>query len=187
MNKCVRVLKVNNMSIILAKKERNKILIGSDSQETYGEDCKENVLNSKLKQIEHGIYIGGAGDAHVCNMLYTYSEKYSLKNVNTNMAIIEYFSEFSSWLKELVDLESDDKVNPLALCQFIIINDNKLWQFINYYVREINEGEYVAIGSGSQSALTCTRLSNSIEDILKAVCSTNIYCGLPLKLMEIDI
>lgn len=174
------------MSIILVKKEQKRILIAADSQETYGNDCQENVYDSKLRQVEPDVYVGSAGDAHVCSMFYAYSEQNSISKIQSSMEMVEYFSEFSNWVSEILDLGME-KVSPMVVCQFIIVIKNRAWQFINYYIREIYEGEYASIGSGAQTALACMKLSDSVEEVMKAVCSTNSHCSEPIKIIEIKI
>lgn len=174
------------MSVILVKKEKDKIIIASDSQETYGDDCQENVFDFKLREVEPGVFIGSAGNAHVCSMLYAYIEENSILEVNKSIELINYYRKFSDWIADILQ-DEDDKINPATTCQFIIIIKDKVWQFVNYYVREINIGEYASIGSGSQTALACTKLSNSMVDIIKAVCSTNTHCSEPIKIIEIKL
>ncbi len=101
--------------------------------------------------------------------------------------MVNYFSQFKSWIYEDIYDDNEDNLNLLQRCQFILIIHNKVWQFADFYHREIAEGEYVAIGSGSQAAMACSKLSNSIEEILTAVCEVDIYCSVPLNIKEIKI
>lgn len=176
------------MSVILVKKESDRIIIGSDSQESYGNDSQENILDSKLRKVENqkDVYIASAGNAHIWSILYAYAEENSLLKIKTRMDLIRYFSEFSDWVSDIINL-GEEKIDPIELCQFIIIIKGKIWQFANYYIREIGTGEFGAIGSGAQSALACSKLNNSVETILKAVCSTNVHCSEPIKIIEIKI
>lgn len=174
------------MSVIVVKKEKGKIVIGSDSQETGNQSYQENVYHSKLKQIEDDIYIAGAGDAHICSLLYAYAGKHSLNDVHSSWSLIEYFSSFNTWLTtEIYIDDSDENKDLLQRCQFLLILKDKVWHFSDFYTREIEDGEYTSIGSGSQAALACMSLNCTIEDAIKATCSVDIYCSLPSKIIEI--
>lgn len=174
------------MSVILIKKEKESIIVGADSQETSGESRQENIYDAKLRKIEDGVYIAGAGDGHIYSMLCAYAEENSLKEINTAMNLIKYFYKFNEWIMEIVTEEADMKMpSPLQRSQYILIIDGRIWYFAGFYVREINEGEFHTIGSGSQAAAACMNLGVTIEEALKATCKVDIYCSEPIKILEI--
>lgn len=173
------------MSIIIVKKTATEIVIGSDSQETSEESSQENVHNAKLREVEKGIFIAGAGDGHVCSLLYSYAEsKNSLSHVSCSMDLVEYFTEFLGWIGSIFEL-FPDRPNGAMVSQFILVIHGRVWQFNNFYVREIGINDVAAIGGGAQSAMACMQLTNSVEEALNAVCMTDIYCSTPLNIITI--
>lgn len=177
------------MSIILVKKEKNKISIGSDSQESYGENIQENILNCKLRKISDNIHIAGAGNAHVCSLFFAFAEKHSeeLLEITGSYDLVKYFNEFSKFIKELSEDLGSENIAPLVSAQFILVINSTVWYFNNFYIREILENESSAIGSGIQPALACLTFTKSIDEVLKAVCKVDIYCSEPTKVIEINI
>lgn len=174
------------MSIIIVKKEQNKIILAADSQETFGESSKINVLNSKVRSFTGKVYVGASGDAHVSSMFYAYVENFPMFNIKSAFELITYFFKFSTWLDE--NLKSlPDENNPLSLCQFLIVIKDRVWIFTDYYVRELETGEFFCAGSGSKSAIPCMKLEIPIEKVLSITCQTDLYCSEPVKIYEIPI
>lgn len=118
-------------------------------------------------------------------MFYAYIEASPL-TVTSAYELIEYFGGFTSWYTAYI-IPPDENTNTLSTVQFIIIFKQKVWYFINYYVREVKAGEISAVGQGAQAALACLTLNVSVEDALKATCATDIYCSEPIQIFEIPI
>ncbi len=177
------------MSIVLVKKYKDKILIGADSQESSGESRQENLVNAKLRNIEENIYAAGAGDGHICSMFYAYTERHSLGEINSTMSLIEYFSKFNNWIHQIIIPDEEKMGNPLQRCQFVLIINGKIWYFADFYTREISEGEFTALGSGSQAASACMQLNDdvTVEEAINATCKVDIYCSAPIKMIEIKL
>lgn len=176
------------MSIVLVRKESNKIIIGADSQESSGESNQENIINCKLRQVKQDIFLAGVGNAHVVSLFYSYVEKHlkEFEKINNKFKLVEFVDEFSKWMKDILE-PAGDGIPLLATCQFIIILNGKVWLFNNFYIREIEDGEYSAIGSGIQAALACINVTSDFEKILKSVCKVDIYCSEPIIIKEIQL
>lgn len=132
----------------------------------------------------NNIYVGSSGDGHVASIFYAYLEKYSIEDITTSLELIEYFSEFSMYVKEIVK-EDENKVNPISLCQFILVIKDKIWIFSDFFVRELKEDENYAIGSGTKVAMACMNLTTSTKKILEAVSEVDLYCSKPFNIIEI--
>lgn len=174
------------MSIVVVKKESKFITIGCDTQETLGEDGKQNVFGCKLKKISDDFYVAGAGNAHMLSMFSSYVEKFTFPKSNLKYDIIEYFHDYHIWIKEKVDGFLEDQ-SQIINNQFLIINNGRVWEFSNFYIREILDGEFGAIGSGAPQALACSEITTDIPTILNAVCKHNIYCSEPIQIYTIKI
>lgn len=175
------------MSVILVKKYKDKIIIGADAQETSNNNQKEIINLSKLREVEPEIYIAGAGDGHICSLLYTYAEKNSLTEVMSAWSLVEYFKNFQEWITNEIYCEAENNKNLLERCQFVIICNKRVWQFTDFYVRELEIDEYTSVGCGSQAALACMSLNISIEEALTAVCKVDSFCSLPINIFEIKL
>lgn len=173
---------VKIISIVIVKKETNKITIGCDSQETFGDGYQVNLGNSKIKEVDKGIYVASVGDANLSNLLYTYLERFSLSSITNSFELVEFFREFSEWATKYLEVPPD-KTSLISLCQFILIINEDVWFFSDYYTRKIENGEYYAIGAGSPAAFACMHVGASVEDALKAVCKVDIYCSEPIEVI----
>ena len=174
------------MSVILVKKYKDKVILGSDTQETSGESGQENINFSKIRKINDSVWIACAGNAHVASLLYAYAEVNDMTEITKSIQLISYFKNFFDWVNEII-IPIPDMINPCISCQFIIVVNNKVWNFNNYYLRDLDENEVSSIGIGSQSALACMKITDSVETALTAVCDTDIYCSLPLNIIEIKL
>lgn len=174
------------MSIVIAKKLKDKIIIGSDTQESTTDGIKINIKGFKIKSFNEGVYIGSAGFGAAISLLHSYVEINSMKSISSNYQINEYFSEFYNWTEEITK-KVEDKDTIFNGSQHIIIIGNKIWEYSNHYVRELQEGELIAIGSGTSHALGCLSIGHSIEDALIATCRSNLYCSEPIEIFEIKL
>lgn len=175
---------VKTISIIIVKKEANKIVIGSDSQETFGDGYQINMSKSKLKEVSKDIYVASVGDANLASLFYSYLEKNTLDSIQTSIDVVEFFREFNEWCLRYIE-PSGDKDSLLSLCQFLLVIKDSVWFFSNFYTRKLETEEYYAIGAGSQAAFACMHVGATVEDSLKAVCRVDIYCSEPLEVYEI--
>lgn len=173
------------MSVIFVRKELNKIIVGSDDQETYGEDSKENIEESKVRKIEDGIYVACAGNAHIYSLFCVFAEKNSLMMIQSNFDLVEYFAEFSKWADPLINF-GENQMNPLEMCQFILIIQDQVLLFTNYHIRRLKTNEHASIGSGAQACLAVAQVTDDVAKIINAVGKTNLYCS-GVKILEIEI
>jgi hypothetical protein len=73
---------------------------------------------------------------------------------------------------------SENEIDTLKDCEFILIFKKKAFNFDDYYLREVVD--YCAIGSGSDAAMGAMSLGHSAKDGAKAACNTNVYCSEPI-------
>lgn len=174
------------MSVVAAKKQRNKIFIVADSQENFGESTKKNIRGVKLRKVSDHVYIGCAGNGHIISLLYAFSERHPMDDITESVQLAEYFQAFNKWVKSLIE-DFTDEISVVASCQYLIVIKDNVWEFMNFYIRKLEIGEISAIGAGSDSLLSCMLLTDSLEEGIKAVCEHNIHCSEPLDSIEIDI
>jgi ATP-dependent protease HslVU (ClpYQ) peptidase subunit len=169
------------MSVIAVKIESDKILIGSDSQTTRGDYMKYIVepggKSCKLQQFED-LIVGAVGMAKTIQLMGLFLETNKLKN-SSEIEVVRFFKSFEDWLKKEV---GDGDISHSS---FLIVKDNRVLEFSDYYVREIQD--YWAIGSGSVWALPVLSLGYSLPEALEAACKLDLYCSGPIKIIEIPL
>lgn len=144
------------------------------------------MADSKLREISPGIYVGSCGDGHLGSLLYAYLEKNSLSQVESAIELADFFKDFAEWAAKYLELHPE-KPGTLYGSQFIIVIYENAWIFNNYYIRNLKEGDFSAIGAGAQAGLACMYIGASVEEALEAVCKVDIYCSEPIKIFEIGI
>jgi len=160
------------MSIISVRKENNKITIASDSQTTLGIMKFDNSQNgksiSKLEQFDD-LIIGSVGYTKMIGLISLFLETNKLKVANER-EVLRFFRAFETWAKK----ESDEKVE-FNQNTFLLIFENKIFEFQNYCIREIFD--FWAIGSGSCWALTALYLGSDVKKSVEVACEFDLYCG----------
>lgn len=174
------------MSVIAVRKEKNKITIVADSQETFGESSKKNVDCIKLRKINNNCVVGGAGNGHVLSLFYAYTERVPINNIQIASDLVEYFIEFNKWAKNIIQEFAADDTHVISAAQFLLVINNKVWEFNNFYIREVKVGEMSSIGSGADQLICCMELTESITKAMEIVCKYNIHCSEPLNIVEIE-
>jgi ATP-dependent protease HslVU (ClpYQ) peptidase subunit len=168
------------MSVIAIKNTKDKIVIISDNQVTYGDDKVLGNSPTKLIQITDNLIFGSAGECRVTCLLDLFCETMKPKN-SDKIEIIRFFNNFEKWMKA----NTEDNHITISTNHFIIICDKKSFIFKNYYLKEIVEGEFDSIGSGSSKAMVAMELVEDLEKAISAVCNVDLYCHLPLIKFEV--
>lgn len=173
------------MSIIAVKKEKKKITIIADSQESFGDSLCKNVPGIKLRKISNNVIIGGAGNGHILSLFYAYVEKNTIDHIDQSNELVEYFKNFNLWVKDIIMPFTDDP-QVISSTQFILIINNKVWEFNSFYIRELKIGEITSIGSGADQLLCCMELTSSLKKAIVALCKFNLHCSEPLDIMIVE-
>ena len=173
------------MSVIGVKKDKNKIIIVADSQESFGDSLKKNVDGIKLRRVSENTIIGGAGNGHIMSLFYAYVDKNPLDNIIEAYELIEYFTQFNKWTKDIMNEVTED-LYIISSVQFLLIIKEKVWEFNNFYIRELKDGEITSIGSGADQLLCCMELTDSLIEGIRIVCKYNVHCSEPLNIIEVN-
>lgn len=179
------------MSIIAAKIQEDKIIIGADTQTTRGGYLK--LLNTpknghgKLYCIDDIIVIGVAGDAATMEFFRRFlKDTKKLRKVGFNDSD---FAELMMSFNEKLQEDSDEKLN-IKHNSFLFSYNGKCYQFAAWHIFEVQE--FTAIGSGSEIAFAAYEtqklygLEFSMENVLRAACHIDLYCHEPVIIYEMD-
>lgn len=189
------------MSIVVAVKKNNKIIIAADSLYTAGSQkvkSKYKVNNQKLLQIGNS-WIGLVGWTAIEHALESVIQKHKeIFNFSDRSSIYESSLKLQDILEDEYHLETkenDDQPVSSSQLSGLIANKNGIFELDSY--REVNEySSFWAVGSGSRYALgslysTYEKLDDAeeiAELAVKAACEFNDACELPLTkhLIQLD-
>jgi ATP-dependent HslUV protease, peptidase subunit HslV len=186
------------MSIALAVKKKGKVVIGADTQLTFGSNtpCKGNT--NELKYLKVGdSYIANTGWGIYFDIFEDFSKDFKDAEFNNKNSVFTFFVKLWHILHEkysFVNDQCDSKNSPFADLDssFLIANKNKIFYISgNLSVTEFNK--FHAIGSGSDFAIGAMYAvydqNKSAMDIartgIEAAIAHNIYCGGKIKVVEL--
>ena len=164
------------MSLVLAVKDKNRVILGSDKQSSIG-STKDHTC-TKIWQVPDlpGALMGSVGSARVSQIIqYAYViDKNAFKTEPTTEFVITALGPTILNALKLngIDLDPGEGANlPIMPNAFIFAYKDKAWMIWNdLSVTEIND--YLAIGSGSDvanGALFATKGKNPFERIITAI------------------
>jgi ATP-dependent protease HslVU (ClpYQ) peptidase subunit len=172
------------MSVIAVYVTPEKIILGADTQTTYGYHKILDSYYGKIFEI-NGVYVGGVGTSFEIQFFRRFLEERKLRNNYTekdfNDLMLEFYDDFKARTKN----EGGSIQNS-----YILVHDGKAFIFQNWLIKEVEE--FDSIGSGGETARTAFQVfkeldrSPDMEKILQVVCKIDLYCHEPLKLYEID-
>lgn len=172
------------MSVIAVKKYKDKIVIASDSQTTFGGNKEIKEDNTKLLKINENLIIGSAGYSRTILLFELFCETNQPKN-NDKIELLRFFNQFESWLsKNTKDCSINDN-------SFLIILNKKVFYFSNYNLEEVKD--FDAIGSGGTKALAIlsylnlTKKETDLKEVLEAVSQIDLYCHTPIKTYTVNL
>lgn len=180
------------MSVVVAMKSKNGVILGADSQITMGGVSKTSMCNSNYK-IWHpneyaNIVIGSVGSVRELNIIKSTKDlieevRYIKKDIDFDYIVNDLVSKMRKTVIDKKAVEDDKKAFRFNN-NYIIAIDDKLYQIQNdCSVIEIDS--YTAIGSGSNEALACLHNNNgdvqeSVVNAVKSAIKNDIYVGGPV-------
>jgi len=192
------------MSIVIAIKRKNEIVIGADTQNSFGSmklTAKHIVNCSKIISLKNSTYMGFAGwNAPIQAFSHLLLKKQKNKNrfdFSTQENIFESLLKIQPILTKEYFISDDESGNVPAdsnQINAIIVNKNGIFEIDT--LREVTEfRDYWAIGSGQEYALgVIYALYNSdmplIEIAKKAIeasCEFDDGCSLPEEIYSLEI
>lgn len=172
------------MSVIAVYVTNQKIILGGDTQTTYGHYKMLESYYGKIFDI-NGTYIGGVGTCFEIQFFRRFLEEKKLRQGFTEKDFNDLMLDFYTYFRH----HTKDEVNGIQ-CSYILVHDNKAFLFQNWLIREVEQFE--AIGSGGETARTAYQVFKKleqepdIEKILSVTCKIDLYCHEPLKIFEIE-
>jgi ATP-dependent protease HslVU (ClpYQ) peptidase subunit len=164
------------MSVAIVKIYNDKIVLGADSIITNG-DRQRKEKKAKIRKSTESISFACAGYLRETELFNVYCKSHTPTR-NDYESIIDFFYEFSGWLKKKID---DSSVNN----QYIFVYDNKAYSFYDYNVEVIED--YYCIGAGEDFAYASMYYGKTVEESIKCACELSIYCELPCNIIEIKL
>ena len=171
------------MSVIAVKITPHEIVMGADTQTTYGSNKILDSYYGKIFDI-NGVYLGGVGTAYENQFLRRFLEEKRLPKNFEEKDFNNLMVDFHSFLSE----KSKDNNTNIANA-YIMVHNNKAFIFDNWLIREIQDFE--SIGSGGETARTAYEVFKQLgqdpdlETILKVSCKVDLYCHEPLTIFRI--
>ena len=164
------------MTVIAGKVEPDRIVIGCDSQVTYGWQSKVDIDDSKLIALQDFI-IGGAGLLSHINYMQLFAETHRPLS-SRKRDVLEFFAEFNEWADKRIKGFEPHNSWLLAFDGKLISVDSGL---------SISHHEFWAVGSGRDYARTAMHLGHDVRSALLVACQLTILCSEPLVIHELPI
>lgn len=163
------------MSVVACKILPDGYEIASDSISVrfWTQSKGENTKFSKLFEV-NDIVVGSVGYAEESSLLQMYCATRKPSNA-TEPAILEFFSEFSSWKKKKAEKSGLDNA-------YLIGYKGKVFSINGWFIQEVLK--YEAIGAGMDFALAALYLDKSALDAVKVACELSIYCEEPIQVIS---
>lgn len=186
------------MSIVVAVRKRNQIVIASDSQSSFG-SCRvpsENHQTVKIRKAGSS-YIAAAGWAVYDDILQDFIDRRKVGTLRTRKAIFKFFMHL--WKEAhksyaFVNDQPGEKDSPFGDLDssFLIVNSAGLF-YVSSDMSTTKFEKYFAIGSGGDYALGALHaLYDSglgavalAEKAVEAAIAFNIYCGGAIRVEKI--
>jgi len=188
------------MSVILAVKKENQLVIASDSQQNFGSNLAgiNNIRESKIRQIGEA-YFSFSGWGLYSNIFDDFLTARTVPRLTSHGEIFTFFQDFWKQLHErysFVSDQCDDKESPFGDLDtsFLVVTTGKIFHISgNMSVSEFLK--YHAIGSGSDFAIGAMHAlyeeAFTAEEIAKkavqAAIDHNVYCGGEIEIRTMKI
>ena len=160
------------MTVVAARKYKDKIVIGADTQMTWGQATDQS---GKLHRVSADWVIGGAGCAYENQLMRIFAKSHRPKS-SIEDDVLAFFVEFHKWAREQ---QNDFKPDNWFLFAF----EGALISIT--HTLAITYHEYWAVGSGWEYARTALHLGHDVRSAIKVACELTIYCGEPIDLIEV--
>lgn len=166
-------VKINYMSVVAVRVEKNKITIGADSILVNGHTQEKDKM-AKIFQNEWAV-VGDVGEAQEGALFQIYTKTRRPRESSAE-GITEFLFEFYQWKKEKT--ESTELTND-----YIIVFEGKAFLVEGFYVKEVKD--YMAIGAGMDFALAALYMGSSVQDAIKTACHLSILCEEPVNIITV--
>ena len=189
------------MSVIVAIKKNNRIVMAADTLTTFGDSevmPQENARTPKVGRIGDSL-IGGAGWAVYDDILNNYLSTRPTPDLTSSKKIFSFFLEFWKALHEQYTFVNDQAAQAMSPfgdldSTFLIANSGGIFTVASDLgVTPLSR--YYAIGSGGEYAIgVLYTLYNRTDDIkeiatdaVNAAIAMNLQCGGAVDVLQLDI
>lgn len=164
------------MTIIVAKKYKDKIVVASDKQVTHDWHMKSPF--SKIIKIDNMI-IGGAGAGAGCQMMQLFCLENKLKSCGET-DVLMFFKKFISYATEF-----DKEYRKDSNDWLIAFNEEILKVSSGVFIYK--DLEVASIGSGSEIALGAVHAGFEPVEAVRLASKLTVYCGEGVDSYEIEV
>ncbi len=172
------------MSIVLAVKKNDKIVIAADSQTSFGSQMLlENHVGSKIIRTPSGIFIGFAGWGIYNSLLRVHLERNEIIADN-ELQVFEFFIKFWKSLREnfhLINDRSSSDTSPFAELDstFLVVTRENIF-YIADDISVCEFSKYYAIGSGCEVALGALSILYEREESVEVIATSAVNTAIGL-------
>ena len=172
------------MTVLVAQKTKDKIILGADSGKFYGEyhvvNLGRHLGRRKITTVNNITYCGTGAVPEIVNFgLFCQTRKPESSNV---LSIQRFFLDFGKWLREN-NICPEGKVK----CNYFIVFEKNLFHFNFGAVEEIVEGDFATDGAGFKEAYTAMYLGKSVKEAIEITVEMNIWASGPAQVVEISL
>lgn len=162
------------MTVVAVRKYKDRIVMSSDSQTTYGDMYKtekEAVSADDVGKIfmENGMLIGCSGHVSESTFLKLFAKNHKPKSADAD-GMLEFLLEFRDWIAK----RTAEPAYKLHNCIFIVY-EAKIFSCWQMDVQE--KTNFWATGSGMFLALAALHLGESPEKAVDIAKQYDLYCG----------
>lgn len=166
------------MSVGAVKIYEDKIIIGADSQQTYGWGHKRENPEAKIWK-GNDIIFASTGTSTEISFFQIYCSTTKPKGSEMD-DILQFFVEFAEWKKKKT--ASEDSVDIEN--GFLFIYGKKVFRICEgFSLLEIKD--FNAIGAGFKHTETALYLGHSVEESIRVACKLSPYCEEPIIIHEV--
>ncbi len=178
------------MSIVLAVKKGNQIVVAADSQTNFGSQIVtfDNHSVSKIRPIGKTLF-ASTGWSLYDNILDDFLERHGDQQLEDKKSIFAFFLKLWGEMKEtysLVNEQCNDDDSPFGDldASFLVVNAGGIYH-VSADMSVVDFQKYYAIGSGADYSLGALHALYEMESdpeaiarkAIKAAMAFNIYCG----------
>lgn len=169
------------MTVLIAKNEKDKIILGADTGEFQGHHKKDMADKKESKIVTvNAIVFSSTGYVAEQSLFRLYCDSHSPES-NTEMSILRFFYDFGRWKNDIT--KSSEPINN----NYFFCYKGKLFWFNGGCVKQVPEGCFETDGCGCSEAYMAMRLTGG--DVKKSISETiemNCFVSGRVDIFEID-
>lgn len=158
------------MTVIAVDVRGEDIVIGADSQITYGYHMRVD-NPPKLIRSKTGVILAGTGAAEGNALMRLYLENNRPREAS-EYAVTEFITDFRKWAH-------DRAKDPNLATQFLLAVDGVAYEIHDYYIALVTT--FKAMGAGLEYAEAAMYLGQTVEQAIRAACHLSTACNEPIR------